>query len=48
MGKPREKVQRAADLALQAETDKFVDTLSVSVANGRPTYAMLSKDKDGI
>ena len=47
MGKPREKVQRAADLALQAKTDKFVDTLSVSVADGRPTHAMLSKDKDG-
>lgn len=47
MGPQREKVQRAADLALQAETDKFVDTIATSIADGRPTHAMQSKDTDG-
>eukprot|EP00966_Prymnesium_polylepis_P332042 7387578-Prymnesium_polylepis.1 len=40
-------VQRAADVQLQEKTDSFVDTIAASVADGRPTHAMLSKDESG-
>ena len=47
MGKQRADVQQRADLALQEETDSFVDTIKASVTAGEPTHAMVSKGVDG-